>query len=234
MDILLHNKQLITKWNAGQRVEVTHSAHDRGQVFPAQVEKRKRAVAGHIPDVGAEALCSCGQNKNTVRFGCGSVHIMVWQRWPTVLREHFFFLVFIARAENTSKKKKERKTNYNWNRCCTGQTAKVLFTACPRSYTDITVNDLWPFRYEMPLCYFILLGSCVEFCCNLVIYWPSWGHTPNCLTTNPPEIHTSAFLGRLKKVSKMLSVPTALFFSVWSGSRRSTNCHILCNLIQFY
>lgn len=109
MDILLHNKQLITKWNAGQRVEVTHSAHDRGQVFPAQVEKRKRAVAGHIPDVGAEALCSCGQNKNTVRFGCGSVHIMVWQRWPTVLREHFFFLVFIARAENTSKKKKRRE-----------------------------------------------------------------------------------------------------------------------------
>lgn len=109
MDILLHSKQLITKWNAGQRVEVTHSAHDRGQVFPAQVEKRKRAVAGHIPDVGAEALCSCGQNKNTVRFGCGSVHIMVWQRWPTVLREHFFFLVFTARAENTSKKKKGRE-----------------------------------------------------------------------------------------------------------------------------
>lgn len=133
-----------------------------------------------------------------------------------------------------AKEKKERKTNYNWNRRCTGQTAKLLFTACPRSYTDITVNDLWPFRYEIPLCYFILLGSCVEFCCNLVIYWRSWGHTPNCLTTNPPEIHTSAFLCRLKKVSKMLSVPTALFFSVWSGSRRSTNCHILCNLIQFY
>lgn len=36
-------------------------------------------------------------------------HIMVWQRWPTVLREHFFFLVFTARAENTSKKKRREK-----------------------------------------------------------------------------------------------------------------------------
>lgn len=49
--------------------EVTHSAHHRGQVFPAQVEEGKGVVAGHIPDVGAEALGSCGQNKNTVRFG---------------------------------------------------------------------------------------------------------------------------------------------------------------------
>lgn len=60
---------------AGQQSGVTHSAHSRGQVFPAQLEERQRAVADHVPNVGTEALGSCGQNKKPVS-GCG----LVWHQ----------------------------------------------------------------------------------------------------------------------------------------------------------
>lgn len=49
--------------------EVTHSAHGRSQVSPAQLEDGEGAVACHIPDVVAETLGSCGQNKNRGSFG---------------------------------------------------------------------------------------------------------------------------------------------------------------------
>lgn len=64
MCILFHSKQTLNSVKAGLQGGVTHSAHGRGQVFPAQLEDRQGAVAGHIPDVGTEALGPCGQNKN--------------------------------------------------------------------------------------------------------------------------------------------------------------------------
>lgn len=38
---------------------VTHSAHGRGQVLPAQLEEGQGAVARHVLDVAAEAVGSC-------------------------------------------------------------------------------------------------------------------------------------------------------------------------------
>lgn len=61
--VLFHSQQTLNSVKAGQQGGVTHSAHSWGQVFPAQLEDRQWAVAGHIPDVGAEALGSCSQNK---------------------------------------------------------------------------------------------------------------------------------------------------------------------------
>lgn len=55
--------------SAGQQGGVTHSAHGWGQVFPAQLEERQGVVAGHILDVGTEALGSCGRNKNNFTTG---------------------------------------------------------------------------------------------------------------------------------------------------------------------
>lgn len=60
---------LIGKYVMGGRLSdsrpggVTHSAQNRGKVFPAELEDRQWAVAGHVPDVGTEALGSCGQKQ---------------------------------------------------------------------------------------------------------------------------------------------------------------------------
>lgn len=47
---------------------VTHSAHDRGQVLPAQLEERQGVAARHVPDVGAEAIGSCGREQTAFRL----------------------------------------------------------------------------------------------------------------------------------------------------------------------
>lgn len=38
---------------------LTHSAHSRGQVLPAQLEEGQRVVTRHVLDVAAEAVGSC-------------------------------------------------------------------------------------------------------------------------------------------------------------------------------
>lgn len=61
--VLFHSKQALKSVAAGQQGGVTHSAHSRGEVFPAQLEEEQGAAAGHIPDVGPEALGSCGREQ---------------------------------------------------------------------------------------------------------------------------------------------------------------------------
>lgn len=78
-------------WKQVSREQVTHSAHSRGQVFPAQIEDREGAAAGHILDVVTEALGSCGQNRNNFNVsGCG----LVWG--DGLVTTGLLFLVAVA------------------------------------------------------------------------------------------------------------------------------------------
>lgn len=72
MCVLFDGEGTLSSVKAGQQAGVTHSAHSWGQVFPAQLEDRQGADAGHIPDVGTEPVGSCGQKESSVR-GCGLV-----------------------------------------------------------------------------------------------------------------------------------------------------------------
>lgn len=86
MCIRFHSKE---KCEAAQRGGVTHGAHSRGQVLPAQLEDGQGAVARHIPDVGTEALGSCGRKQEQIHREqlWVWVDIMVWifYSWLVVL-----------------------------------------------------------------------------------------------------------------------------------------------------
>lgn len=60
MRIMFHSERSLNSVKKqGQQGELTHRAHNWGQVFPAQLEDGQRVVARHVPDVGTEAIRSC-------------------------------------------------------------------------------------------------------------------------------------------------------------------------------